>query len=149
MLQRLRLDHVLKTGYTSLRCTWAAHCPVYLTPNLDAPHSMFGMDGEYARAWQKFFPGEAIPEEVGHPCCSQFAVSKAAIQRRTRDDYLRYRDAIWNDPTDSMKVGHYMEYMWHVIFGKPATHCPEPAPCFCDLYGLCGSNDDDGIPGID
>lgn len=24
-----------------------------------------------------------------------------------------------------------------VMFGKPAVHCPDPATCYCKLYGLC------------
>lgn len=140
LLRRLRLSHVLNQGYTSLRCNWAAHCPVYLNPTLSKPDTNeFVIDHAFARAWKAFFPSTPIPAEVGHPCCAQFAVSKEAVLRRPRSDYERFRAWVAASGETSLRTGHVMEYLWHAMFleGAPAIWCPEVRGCLCETYGLC------------
>ena len=30
-----------------------------------------------------------------------------------------------------------MEYMWHIIFGRPSIDCPNAGDCFCQKFGKC------------
>lgn len=34
-------------------------------------------------------------------------------------------------------TGRLMEYIWHILFGQEAVSCPDPATCYCKLYGRC------------
>jgi hypothetical protein len=141
LIKRLNLDHVDKEGYTSLRCNWM-HCPkAQVNPVLGHEDDFWGIQGLYASAWTQFFPKDPVPEAVAGPCCAQFAVSRAAIRRLPIDKYEQMRQWIWTleVPADqaSMKSGLVLEYMWHVIFGKPAYYCPPAKECYCEKWGMC------------
>ena len=30
-----------------------------------------------------------------------------------------------------------MEYMWHILFSKPAVLCPSAESCYCNTFGIC------------
>lgn len=161
LIQRLNLDHVDKEGYASLRCnwvckrkdatqrnlrdivlTWKMHCPkAQVQPVLGHEDDFWGIEGLFASAWTQFFPKDPVPDAVAGPCCAQFAVSRERIRRLPIDKYEQIRQWIWTleVPADqaSMKSGLVLEYMWHVIFGKPAYYCPPAKECYCDKWSMC------------
>ncbi|GAB7328322.1 hypothetical protein MBLNU13_g00318t1 [Cladosporium sp. NU13] len=138
---RLNLDHVDKEGYASLRCNWM-HCPeAQVKPVLGHEDDFWGITGLYASAWTQFFPKDPVPDVVAGPCCAQFAVSRGAIRRLPIDKYEQIRQWIWTleVPAEqaSMKSGLVLEYMWHIIFGKPAYYCPPAKECYCEKWDMC------------
>lgn len=34
--------------------------------------------------------------------------------------------------------GRVLEYMWHILFGMEAVHCPAAGECYCEGFGKCG-----------
>ncbi|KAH6616911.1 hypothetical protein F5144DRAFT_377219 [Chaetomium tenue] len=148
-LHHLNLDHIQSSGYVNLRCAWVLGCPVEIRPHQDAATDLDSIgttaaDGRkittkevFKRAFEELMPGVEVPREVGVGCCSQFAVSREAVRRRSREDYVRWREWLLQTPLGDDLSGRVLEYMWHIIFGKGAIFCPSAAECYCNLYGLC------------
>lgn len=58
-----------------------------------------------------------MPEVVGVPCCSQFAVSRDQVLRRPKADYERYYNWVLSTELSDDVSGRVLEYSWHIIFG--------------------------------
>ncbi|KAK4101453.1 hypothetical protein N658DRAFT_386029, partial [Parathielavia hyrcaniae] len=146
-LESLKLDHARSSGYVNLRCIWYLGCPVELWPLKDAAddvHDGKAADGRelrvydvFRQAFEELMPGTPVPHEVGVSCCAQFAISRDAVRRRPREDYVRWRDWLLQTPPADDLSGRVFEYMWHIIFGKEAVFCPLVGECYCNLFGLC------------
>ncbi|KAJ5765202.1 hypothetical protein N7520_004761, partial [Penicillium odoratum] len=146
-IKDLQLGHVRKTGYVNLRCTWVIGCPAELQParylrdrpdDKDHPTAM-----AFPESFMELFPGIEVPEVVGVPCCSQFAVSRVAIHARGREEYLRIRNWLLRSPLNAGTSGRVLEYAWHIMFGKTAQFCPDAAQCYCNTYGYCDMTEAD------
>lgn len=137
---RLNLSYVAEQGYTSLKCN-LVYCPgPKIVPQVGHNDGYWEIEGMYATAWKEFFPGEPLPEGVTAPCCAQFAISREAIHKQPLEAYERIRRWVWrydNHPLTSMNTGLVLEYMWHVIWGKPAQFCPDAKECYCRKWGMC------------
>ncbi|OJJ32782.1 hypothetical protein ASPWEDRAFT_114947 [Aspergillus wentii DTO 134E9] len=140
-IQNLNFTFVKSTGYVNLRCSNILGCPAELEParylrerpnDFDHPTAM-----EFPNSFMELFPGRSVPEKVGTPCCSQFAVSREVILRRPVEEYIRYREWLVKTDLPSDITGRIFEYLWHMIFGKPAQSCPDERACYCQTYGLC------------
>jgi hypothetical protein len=152
-LQNLRLNHIDEQGYVSLRCHWFQGCPVtvnlttspYLDPlkyNPDPDIQVF--NHLYTSTLHYLFPTLPIPKEVGAACCSQFAVSAATIRKHKKDVYIKIRKWLIDTKLDDYDSGRLLEYMWHILFGKEAVHCPDADDCYCRMYGKCGLKCEEG-----
>ena len=119
-VRSLRLDHVQRTGYVNLRCIWIPGCPEEIQPFRDPPEDWRPHEGLADAAFQYMFNTTA-PATIAQPCCSQFAVSRRQILERPIDDYVRYRQWIFETEVDDYTSGRVMEYFWHIIFGKEAV----------------------------
>lgn len=91
-------------------------------PHLDEtqrPLSVDQVDGKpsaswyYKEAFESLFPGEQVPEEVGAPCCAEFAVADRVIRQRPRSDYERYRRWLIETDLSDYVSGRILEYSWH------------------------------------
>lgn len=154
-MRHLRLDHVKEQGYVNLRCNLNPGCKkltkanTHINPetwdqvfgNTSTP--VFSQNSSQPAA-QESFPtaqeGERFHSDqlrVWTPCCAQFAVSRERIYKRPLDDYVQIRQWIIDTDKDDAKSGRVMEYLWHIIFGKEAVHCPDPETCYCKVYGRC------------
>lgn len=148
----------------NLRCTWMVGCPSELEParylrerpdDHDHPTAV-----EYPDRFMELFPRAEVPEVVGTPCCSQFALSKTKIHERSLEDYVRLQRWVMETDLDSGTSGRIFEYSWHseslfrsrsrlyiytdddaVIFGKPAQYCLDQKECYCSTYGYCNMTD--------
>ncbi|KAJ5272354.1 hypothetical protein N7478_007479 [Penicillium angulare] len=145
-IKDLQLHYVQKAGYVNLRCTWAIGCPAELEParyfrerpdDRDHPTAM-----EFPDQFQILFPGEELPEVIGVPCCSQFAVSKEAVRRRSKGDYIRMQRWLLESPLDAATSGRILEYAWHIMFGQVPQLCLDARECYCNTYGYCDLDDD-------
>lgn len=79
---------------------------------------VIGSEERYRQRQQKPIQ---IPRRVGAACCAQFAVSRAQVLQRPREDYVRFRDWVTRTDKDSAASGRVMEFLWHFIFGKEAV----------------------------
>ena len=126
-LRNLNLGYVQAAGYANLRCVWVLGCPVEIRPHVDAAapaadlgHGSSAADGRglttkqvFKQAFEELMPGVEVPDKVGVSCCSQFAVSREAVHRRPREDYIRWRDWLLQTPLADDLSGRVLEYMWH------------------------------------
>ncbi len=123
ILTSLRLNSIDKHGYLNLRCTHNPGCPTTINPNNPTETDIANKDirAYFAQAYREIFGVQDVPDQIGHPCCAQFAVSKSRILERKREEYERMlRWAVETRLTDSFGVGWVFEKLWHVIFGMPA-----------------------------
>ncbi|GAP86670.1 hypothetical protein SAMD00023353_2000600 [Rosellinia necatrix] len=139
-LRRLRLPYLRREGYVNLRCVWVIGCPGEIRPAIDAAADkpeVVTARHVYKQAFEELLPDVPLPDLVAVSCCSQFAVTRDAVRRRPRADYVRYRDWLLATPLDDALNGRVFEFAWHIIFGKEAVHCPPAASCYCNVFGLC------------
>ncbi|KIW91936.1 uncharacterized protein Z519_06918 [Cladophialophora bantiana CBS 173.52] len=136
-IRSLRLDYLQEQGYVNMRCIHDPGCPAEIQVLRDkedhtAEHAM-------RDAWPYMFGDNqsTIPEIIAQPCCSQFAVSRAQVMKRNKEDYQRYRQWLLDTPVDDATSGRVFEYLWHVIFGRDAVYCPPLQECWCEQFGRC------------
>lgn len=116
----LQLEFVSESGYVSLRCAWSIGCPReleparYLRERPDDSHHPTAM--EYPDRFMELFPSAELPEEVGAPCCSQFALSKSKIQEQSLGYYIQLRQWLFDTNLSSGISGRIFEYSWHSGF---------------------------------
>ena len=122
VLERLSVPTIKREGYVNLRCVWTIGCRVEIRPLEEAGSFLQHADLTsaepkagtfYQEAFQQLFPDTLIPQEIGAPCCAQFAVSALQIRRRPRSDYERYRRWLLETPLRDDLSGRIMEYSWH------------------------------------
>ena len=79
----------------------------------------------------------AWPGQLGVACCAQFAVSRLQVWRRPIEDYRHFQRWVIETELDDAHSGRVMEFLWHIIFGQEAVHCPDEDVCHCEVYGRC------------
>lgn len=116
-ISHLNLDFVQEAGYVNLRCAWSVGCPRELEPARylrerpdDEGHPTAV---EYPDRFMELFPRAEVPEVVGTPCCSQFALSKTKIHERSLEDYVRLQQWLMDTDLDAGISGRILEYSWH------------------------------------
>ena len=156
-------------GYAPLRCTWIPGCPSELnplSPSDRGPEDRQSTEKAYASAFKELLPGTDVPETVGAPCSSQFAVTRNQVMKRSKSDYQRMRQWLMTTELPDGISGRVMEYTWHSmpsaflaqpVLSKPITlkrvanctivimqmspvHCPPAGECYCVMFGLCDLN---------
>ncbi|KAJ5469393.1 hypothetical protein N7539_009011 [Penicillium diatomitis] len=126
VLENLRYEAVAINGYVNLRCTNKPGCP----STMFQAHPVT-LDWDYQYLIDQLpqvlgyllgiDPSEA-PQDIGHQCCAQFAVTRERIQERPLEDYIRILDWVANtDLTDNYGIGWLIEKLWHLFFGMPAV----------------------------
>jgi hypothetical protein len=68
---------------------------------------------EYPDRFMELFPRAEVPELVGAPCCSQFALSKDKIHEQSLDHYVRLQRWLMDTELNSGISGRILEYSWH------------------------------------
>jgi hypothetical protein len=125
-VRMLRQDTVRARGYVNLRCNWVPGCPDEIQPfrTTDAHRTS---EHEFLAAWKALFgPDVEVPQTIASACCAQFAVTREAIQKRTLQDYERYRQWLIETKLEDELSGRIFEYLWHIIFGREPVvwvHC--------------------------
>lgn len=106
-----------EAGYVNLRCSWVIGCPAELEPARyfrDRPSDPGHPTAvAFPDAFMELLPGFELPEVVGTPCCSQFALSREKVHERDREDYVRMRQWLIETPLDAGVSGRVLEYAWH------------------------------------
>ncbi|KAJ6107281.1 hypothetical protein N7523_008604 [Penicillium sp. IBT 18751x] len=147
-MRMLQLDFVQQNGYVNLRCNWNPGCRDSHRYNSHITDQI----------WWDIFDGTSTPplntsslhqtesytkrylrkpDQIGAACCAQFALSRAQVHLRPRDDYIKFRQWIIDTELNDASSGRVMEFLWHVIFGMNAVYCPDEELCYCQVYGKC------------
>ncbi|CAK1363588.1 hypothetical protein CB0940_04376 [Cercospora beticola] len=174
LLKALNLSSALQhDGYTNLRCDWSAgtcsplqaqpqgSLETLLSSKLQPWSRRAVSDAALPKALQLLFDGSTEGDKsqallrrsdaVRAQCCAQFAVSREAIWRHSRDEYSALRQWLLDDgvaPSDDRIAGRILSYVWHMLFlASPDSHtslqalnaqaCPSAQACYCRLYGKC------------
>jgi hypothetical protein len=153
-LQNLRLEYLDHEGYLNLRCHWFQGCPAamnltstpYFNPFRENPTA--SLEQLYTSTFHTLLPSTPIPAQVGAACCSQFAVTASTIRRRGKEEYVKIRKWLLETEMEDYMSGRVLEYMWHILFGKEAVHCPNAEDCYCRMYGRCGLRCEEGDCGV-
>ncbi|DAA79241.1 TPA_exp: Uncharacterized protein A8136_0014 [Trichophyton benhamiae CBS 112371] len=153
-MQSLQTDYIRENGYANLRCMRNLGCTSpgrhpLLTPEVwgelfngtaqgkaaaaAAASSSADAKGD-AKGARAFIP---VPDVVMVACCAQFAVSRDQIRLRPLEDYIHFRQWLFDTSLNDATSGRIFEYLWHIIFGKDAIYCPEEDTCYCKVYGRC------------
>ena len=129
---------VEKQGFANMRCNTDPGCPSETQLFRDPPEPHRRHEMAMPDALKDMFGWERheLPAVLATACCSQFAVSRSQVHRRSKAEYERYYQWLMDTPLDDDVSGRVLEYLWHVIFGKPPVWCPEMAQCYCDMYGM-------------
>lgn len=138
-VRRLSLEKVDREGYANLRCHQDPGCPGHL--DLHDPkkniNTYITTNHMVAVAFGELFPHDKLPRTLSQPCCAQFAASRAAIQRRPKEDYMAMRKWLINTDLGNQWSGRIFEYSWHYIFTAATVFCPSVHLCYCDAYSVC------------
>lgn len=154
-MRNLQLDYVKEQGYVNLRCNVNPGCknPRRISPHITGttwreifgntttpsfnPDSQFpaARSGHIETDYEETY--DAMRMVIWTPCCAQFAVTKEQIYERPLEDYIQIRQWLIDTDKNDAQSGRTMEYLWHVIFGREAVHCPDPTTCYCKVYGRC------------
>lgn len=101
----------------NLRCAWSVGCPRELEPARylrerpdDKGHPTAV---EYPDRFMELFPRAEVPEVVGTPCCSQFALSKTKIYEQSLERYVRLQRWLMETDLEAGISGRILEYSWH------------------------------------
>ncbi|KKZ67166.1 hypothetical protein EMCG_07147 [[Emmonsia] crescens] len=151
MLQRFNTQHLVREGYVNMRCHPFPGCTTGLdltiTPTVNSSES--ATIASILQNIATLFPGSTQPpDEVAVGCCAQFGVTAGTIRQTPRKRYEELRQWLLDTPLSDQISGRVMEYMWHILFGKPAKHCPDPQQCYCEVYGRCDLNCVNGDCGV-
>jgi hypothetical protein len=134
-VRSLQTEFVQQSGFVNLRCQGNPGCPDEIRPLENPPQPGKENSRAYAKAWEELHNNTNVPETVGAPCCSQFAVSKAQVLKRPLSDYQRYYHWVLTNKLPDELTAWIMEYSWHIIFGKDPVFCPDIYQCYQDVYG--------------
>lgn len=77
-----------------------------------------------------------VPSKIAAPCCAQFAVSREAVKRRPKENWIAIRRWLERTELDGGLAGRVLEWTWHLWFGMESVFCPKEATCLCEVFGV-------------
>ncbi|ETS73679.1 hypothetical protein PFICI_14625 [Pestalotiopsis fici W106-1] len=120
----LRAEYVLERGYVSPRCMGGCEnvMPVADEGVSLADIHLVTRDAQLRSLLSEFLdPAESIPSKIAAPCCAQFAVSRVAVQSRSREWWQALRSWLISTSLSSYSSGRLLEWTWHIWFGEEAS----------------------------
>ncbi|KAL9054550.1 MAG: hypothetical protein Q9162_004106 [Coniocarpon cinnabarinum] len=125
-IRALNLTALQKEHYISLRCGDQMGCE--RVPYLDSLHVNWPGEEGMRDFWKMIIPYEELPQNISYKCCAQHAVTRKAVRRRSKEDWIRVRAPLIGDLdvldmipkvafTPQWIVGAWYEKFWHVLFG--------------------------------
>lgn len=137
MISHVSNEHVERVGYFNLRCHHESGCPDHIKPQSPGKEKL--EEVYFAQVWEALHGPDAppLPETLAVPCCSQFAVSRAAIQKIPLERWEHYQQWLLKAPLPDSISGRIWEFTWHYILTGQDVVCPPIEQCYCDGFGLC------------
>ncbi|KAK5124898.1 hypothetical protein LTR85_001088 [Meristemomyces frigidus] len=141
-LSQLDLMRVVveRRGYFNLRVTWRAACPAWIDTRKTFENWEKQEEPYMPQAWAANFD-DPVPDILAGPCCSQFVVSRTAIQRRPREQYERSMKWLVETSWSDQIVGRVWEHMWPWLFKSEAKDCAPERESLCRMYSVCFEDD--------
>jgi hypothetical protein len=135
-LSHIDLDEVERRQYVNLRVDWDGGCPGWINFTKPADEVVAKEQPFTRQAFQENFlvPETEVPEVLGAPCCSQFALTRDAIRRNPKEQYKRHMDWLSHTTLSDQIAGRTWEHMWQMLFLGTAIDCPHPFVTYCRLY---------------
>ena len=119
-VNNLQTNLVKDEGYVSTRCVPGCENYIPLSKTV-VSLNVIGTAGRELQipTFLRHFIGEdyPMPEVIAAPCCGQFAASKDAILRRSKEFWQKLQAWLADTPLDSSTSGRLIEYTWHILFG--------------------------------
>lgn len=141
-LSRLDLERARQRSYVNLRADWENSCPERIDTTKSKDESEIREETYMHRAFTDNFGPAEVPRFFAGPCCSQFAVTKEAIQRHPRSQYKRNVDWLVNTEWSDYIAGRVWEHLFPWLFRGEAIDCPVEWKTYCSMYGICFQNSD-------
>lgn len=143
IINNFQLQALEDAGYAPLRCDWYPSCPREIRP-IHHDVIVWGpgvhredTEIEIGKAWAALFVNETLPHTIASQCCAQFAVTRKAIQKRSKAEFERMRQWIIDTRLSNDVSGRVFEKLWAYIFTKESIRCPPPQQCACMFFGQC------------
>ncbi|KAI1085175.1 hypothetical protein F5B20DRAFT_132461 [Whalleya microplaca] len=139
VLSHLDLEQVIQMRYFNLRVAWQDACPDWINTTTPANEvDEHKKEEPYMHeAFSENFGTNQVPEILGGPCCSQFAVTRDAVRRHPRSQYKMSMDwLVQTDWTDYI-AGRVWEHMWPWLFKGEAIDCAIEWKAYCRMYHIC------------
>jgi hypothetical protein len=141
ILSNLQIPFIQDSGFANLRCPYEmsdSTCNDKPLQVFEPAHPIHEFRNETSKIWTTLFSNTTdVPLRFGTVLGAELVVSKAQVQKRSAEEYLKYWTWLNKATMDDDSTGLVMEYMWPIVFGKEEVFCPEPVQCKCELYGKC------------
>jgi hypothetical protein len=144
-------------GYANLRVSWFESCPAWIDTSVSEKDATHKEEPFVGPMFEANFVDEVVPPGFAGPCCAQFAVTKEAIQRNPRSQYLSSRRWLLRTQLRNSMAGRTWEYMWPWLFlhnapkefrDHAAVNCPAEWNTYCSMYGICFTDTTSGADDI-
>lgn len=142
-IRHLSDARVAREGYMNLRCMFYPGCPAWMRLNAKMEVEEKKEEMLVAKSWKDLFPSDPMPEILGQPCCSQFAVSGERIRAIPLEEYKRIRNWLLHTRLPNSMSGRVFEYLWHYLWTGKNVLCPAMHECYCDGFGACFKNENE------
>ncbi|KAI2625012.1 hypothetical protein GGR54DRAFT_546176 [Hypoxylon sp. NC1633] len=136
-LSHLDLDQVLQRQYFNLRVSWVAACPNWINTTKTVGQSTKKEEPYMHEAFSENFATNQVPEILGGPCCSQFAVTRDAVRRNPQSQYRMNMDWLVQTDWSDYISGRVWEHMWPWLFENKAVDCAVEWKAYCRMYHIC------------
>ena len=124
---------------------WENACPDRIDTSRTSDESTIKEETYMREAFSANFGSAKMPRFFAGPCCSQFAVTREAVQRHARSQYKRSMDWLVETEWSDYITGRTWEHMFPWLFRGEAVDCPVEWKVYCRMYGICFERPDDSI----
>lgn len=138
LLSQLDLHKIQEKGYFNLRRSWKIGCPTWIDTTKTYWHYKHEEEPHFKEAWAANFDNDTVPDKLGGPCCSQFALSRETMLKPSKEQYRKHMDWLMQSTLKNRVSGRLWEHMWPKLFKGEANDCGHSERTdLCEVYGLC------------
>ncbi|KAF7571350.1 DUF3431 domain-containing protein [Pyrenophora tritici-repentis] len=129
-IPKLRARSIQSSGFAPLKCPEVEMCEKLVHPFRSPPYEIRTLDEPMGNVWKQIFGDAKMGgEDLAASPSAEFAVSKAQVQKRSVDEYLKAWTWLNRTPMDDDSAGLVLEYLWPFLFGRDALFCPDFKEC--------------------
>lgn len=128
-LTTLRPSFIVQSGYVNTHIQKGCENLMSISPHTVPASSLSGnnRDVQLSSLFREFGGEEMLVNifggavegkaQIAAPCCAQFAVSREAIRRRSKEVWMGLREWLKETPVKDEWSGRLFEWSWHLWFG--------------------------------